>query len=180
VLIAKVPLALQSYRKDYLAHLEVLGNLINWWMERPGQHRWRASIMSAFLLQIVFLFVLSDAAWTAPPQEEKIYTVSEVHVKPQPVKGLNDFQRRWSSNVTYPEEAVNESIEGMVFIEFVVNPDGAIVNPTVKSGLSEACDEAAMKGFRVVSKESWKPALKDGQPVKVKMVLPFAFRIIKR
>lgn len=135
--------------------------------------------MSAFLYLVIPLFVLAEAASDAQLQEEKVYTVSEVHVKPQPLKGLNDFQRRWSNKVQYPEDAAKKNIQGIVFIEFIVNDDGSIVDPTVKSGLSEECDDAALKGFREASKESWKPALKNGQPVKVKMVLPFAFRIIK-
>jgi len=136
--------------------------------------------MSAVFYHIFLLFIPSDAKPVKHFQEEKIYTVSEVSVKPQPVKGLNDFHSRWEKKVVYPEVAVKANVQGIVFVEFVVNHDGAIINPAIRSGISEECDEAALKGFKEVSKESWKPAVKNGQPVKVKMVLPFAFRIINR
>ncbi|MEX2235546.1 MAG: energy transducer TonB [Cyclobacteriaceae bacterium] len=70
-------------------------------------------------------------------------------------------------------------IQGLVFIEFVVNTDGAVVDASVKSGLGFGCDKAALNGFKEVSKEQWKPGTKNDQPVKVKIVLPFSCRIIK-
>lgn len=136
--------------------------------------------MSAFLLHIILLFVNADAGWTMSFQDEKIYTVSEVSTAPQPVKGLNDFQKQWSNNVKYPKEALRRKVQGVVFIEFVVSNDGTILDPAIKSGFSDDCDEAALKGFKTVSKNAWKPAIKNGEAVKVKMVLPFVFRIIDR
>ena len=112
-------------------------------------------------------------------QEEKVYTVSEVSVKPEPLMGQHNFQKKWSSKVSYPGDAVKEKVEGMVFIEFVVDKDGSIQDAAVRSGLGFGCDEAALEGFKEVCREAWKPGVKNDQPVKVKMVLPFQFRIIK-
>ena len=111
-------------------------------------------------------------------QEEKVYTVSEVSVKPDPVKGLKDFQERWSKKVKYPEDALKAKVQGMVFIEFVVNADSSVSEAMVKTGIGYGCDEAALKGFIELSKEGWKPGIKNNEPVKVKMVLPFFYRII--
>lgn len=112
-------------------------------------------------------------------QDDKIYTVSEVNIKPAPIAGHDSFQKKWSKNVTYPDDAVRNKIEGMVFIEFVVDKDGSITDAAVRSGLGHGCDEAALGGFKEASKNAWKPGIKNEQPVKVKMVLPFQFRIIK-
>lgn len=136
--------------------------------------------MSAFLLHFILLVVNADTLWGMPLQDEKIYTVSEVNVAPQPVKGQNDFQRQWSNNVKYPKEALRRKVQGVVFIEFVVGKDGTILEPAIKSGFSDDCDEAALKGFTKVSKDAWKPGVKNGEAVKVKMVLPFVFRIVDR
>ena len=133
----------------------------------------------ALLLHSVALGLLPGFA---PPsrQDEKIYTVSEVHVKPRPLKGLDNFQTRWSRIGKYPEKALAEQVEGVVFIEFVVDTDGTISQSVVKTGIGYGCDEAALKAFNQVAKEPWKPGLRKNQPVKVKMVLPFFFRIVKR
>lgn len=113
-------------------------------------------------------------------QDEKIYTVSEVKTKPEPVKGMNDFYDKWSKKVVYPEEALKKKIQGMVFVQFIVNADGSLSDASVRSGIGYGCDEAALKGFNEVSKELWKPAIRTDQPVRVRMVIPFSFRIIDR
>ena len=134
---------------------------------------------SACSLYAAFLFTL--AAPVHPElQEEKIYTVSEVHTKPQPVNGLDHFQTRWSRIGKYPQEALEEQVEGVVFIEFLVKADGTIHNAAVKTGIGYGCDEAALKAFNTVAREPWKPGLRKNQPVSVKMVLPYFFRIVKR
>ena len=128
---------------------------------------------------MLFLLLPGDAFSQLPYQEEKVYTVSEVNVKPEPIKGIRHFQDRWMGKVKYPEEAVREGIQGTVFIEFIVNTDGSIAEAAVRSGIGHGCDEAALKGFLEVAREGWKPGMKDNQPVKVKMVQAFFFRIIE-
>jgi len=136
--------------------------------------------MKKGLFQIVLLVAIADPSVAGRFQQEKIYTVSEVSVKPQPVKGLDDFQKRWSREGKYPEKALKEQVQGVVYIEFIVNRDGTITDAAVKSGVGSGCDEAALKSFKEVSKEPWKPGLRKGESVKVKMVLPYFFRIVKR
>jgi periplasmic protein TonB len=125
----------------------------------------------------VLLFGVGSAA--AQLQEEKIYTVSEVTIKPEPVMGLTAFQKKWSGRVEYPEDARRNNIQGMVFIEFIVDKDGTIQDAAIRTGLGSGCDEAALEGFKGMTKHTWKPGRKNDQPVKVKMVLPFFFKIIK-
>jgi len=104
--------------------------------------------------------------------------VSEVSVKPEPIIGLKEFLNRWSRRVKYPEDALKQNVQGMVFIEFIVNTDSSVVDANVKRGLGYGCDEAALKVFEELSHEGWKPGMRLGQPVRVKMVLPFYYRII--
>jgi protein TonB len=131
--------------------------------------------MPPLVLQMLLLLLPGQQQY----QEEKVYTVSEVNVKPEPLKGIRHFQDRWMSKVKYPEKAVRERIQGTVFIEFIVNTDGSIAEAAVRSGIGHGCDEAALKGFLEVAREGWKPGMKDNRPVKVKMVQPFFFRIIE-
>lgn len=134
------------------------------------------------LMVVIHIICLCSFSGTERPllQDEKVYTVSEVSVKPQPLKGLDHFQSRWSREGKYPESAQEEGIQGVVFIEFIVNTDGTISNSVVKTGIGYGCDQAALKAFREVAKEPWNPGMLRDKPVKVKMVLPYFFRIIKR
>ena len=134
--------------------------------------------MQYLIFKILLLFPF--AGDTIPAQDEKIYSVSEVKIKPEPVKGNNDFYDKWSKKVVYPEEASKNNIQGMVFIQFIVNTDGRISDASVRAGIGYGCDEAALKGFNEVAKEAWKPAVKGEENVKVKMVVPFRFRILER
>ena len=135
------------------------------------------------MLQLLcpMLILILGAGSAAPPecQQEKIYTVSEVTIKPEPLMGMAAFQKKWSGKVDYPEDARRKDIQGIVFIEFVVDKDGTIQDAAIRSGLGFGCDEAALEGFKRMTKEAWKPGTKNDQAVKVKMVLPFFFRIIK-
>lgn len=112
-------------------------------------------------------------------QEERIYSVSELSVTPKPASGLEDFKKKWSKKVVYPEDALNRNTQGVVFIEFVIDKDGTIGHAAIRQGIGHGCDEAALKGFKEVTKERWKPGMRSDQPVRVKMVLPFYFRIVK-
>lgn len=136
--------------------------------------------MPMTLYHIVLFMFLGDSSSLTRFQDEKIYTVSEVSVKPEPLKGLKEFQEKWSKKVKYPEEAINKQVQGIVFIEFVVNPDSSITDSAVRQGIGFGCGEAALKVFEELSKEGWKPGIRLGKPVKVKMVLPFYFRLIQR
>ncbi|MEX1241209.1 MAG: energy transducer TonB [Cyclobacteriaceae bacterium] len=136
--------------------------------------------MLIILYHIILFATLGSTSSVDPLQEEKIYTVSEVSVKPEPVMGLKAFREKWSKMVKYPEDAIKKQVQGIVFIEFVVRSDSSVVDAAVKQGIGFGCDEAALKGFEELSKEGWKPGVKLGQPVKVKMVLPFYFRIIQQ
>lgn len=134
------------------------------------------------LTVFIHIFCLCSLSGIAGPplQDEKVYTASEVSVKPQPLKGLDHFQKRWSRAGKYPQHAQDQGIQGMVFIEFIVNADGTITDAAVRKGIGYGCDEAALEAFREVAKEPWKPGMLRDKPVKVKMVLPYFFRIIKR
>lgn len=129
---------------------------------------------------ILVLLAPAPGRMSPRPQQEKLYTVSEVDIKPQPSMGLREFQDIWSRKVAYPKDALAKNIHGMVYIEFVIDKDGGVYDATVKQGIGYGCDAAALKAFKEVTKERWKAGILNEQPVKVKMVLPFFFRIIKK
>lgn len=127
---------------------------------------------------MAFILFLNGAVTCPAFQEEKIYTVSEVTVKPAPLIGLNSFQEKWSKRVMYPDEAIKKNIQGIVFIEFIVDKDSTIHDAAVKSGIGYGCDEAALRAFEALSKNGWKAGILKNEPVKVKMVMPFFFKIL--
>ena len=94
---------------------------------------------------------------------------------PEPHGGLKAFYYYVASNLKYPRHAVRRGIEGKVFVQFVVDKDGKIVEPRVIRGIDKICDAEAL---RVVSESPrWKPGRQGTLNVNVQMVIPITFRL---
>ena len=68
--------------------------------------------------------------------------------------------------------------QGVVNVEFVVEADGSVTNVKVVRGVDELLDEEAVRVVSVSPK--WRPAIKNGEKVRVKYSLPVEFRLKKR
>ena len=76
----------------------------------------------------------------------------------------------------YPGEAVRNSIEGEVWVRFIIDKDGIVKNiKTLGPNNGELLNEEAK---RVVSKlPDFKPAKKNNEPVSVKYGFPINFSL---
>lgn len=81
------------------------------------------------------------------------------------------------ANLKYPEEALKNKVQGQVVAEFVIDTNGAVINPVIKQGLGSGCDEEALRVISLMP--AWIPGKQDGQNVKVRMKLPIVFQISK-
>ena len=78
-------------------------------------------------------------------------------------------------NIKYPAICRENNIQGKVIVSFVVNKDGAIVNPEVVRGVNPSLDKEAL---RVISQmPAWKPGMQRGKAVKVRFSVPVSFRL---
>ena len=103
---------------------------------------------------------------------------------PGGIEGLMEFV---STNLNYPEQAKDNSIEGRCFVGFIVEPDGSVSNVEIVRGVASAyeeekpkalaqqCDEEAMRVVKSMPK--WKPGMNEGKPVRVHYVLPINFKL---
>ena len=87
--------------------------------------------------------------------------------------GLLDFAKWAMSNVKYPEEAISQDIIGKVLVEFVVEEDGSVSSVKTLQSPSEILSAEAERVVK--SSPKWEAGEHNGQKVKVKMVIPFAF-----
>ena len=80
-----------------------------------------------------------------------------------------------AQHVRYPEEAEKNGIGGMVYVQFVIDTAGNVVEPKVIRGVSPELDAEAL---RVVSEmPAWKPGMQRGKPVRVSFTLPVIFKL---
>lgn len=109
-------------------------------------------------------------------QDDKTYQLGDVQVKPKfQGEEAAGFTKWILEHLEYPEEAVKNKIEGIVVIQFTIDKNGKLVNPSILKGANELLDNEALR----VVKESpqWEPAMIKGKPVGVTLALPVTFRI---
>jgi protein TonB len=107
------------------------------------------------------------------PEEEEIFMVVEESPEfPGGVQALLEYLRK---NIKYPPICRENGIQGRVLVSFVVNKDGAIVEPQVVKSVNKQLDQEAL---RVISTmPNWKPGKQRGKPVRVKYTVPVNFRL---
>lgn len=100
-------------------------------------------------------------------------------------------------NTKYPGQAKELKLQGRVFITFVIDKKGEVMDaeiykgvsvPTsvngkllkkkVKTKYSEAAKQINEEALRVVREmPTWSPGMQDDKPVKVRYILPFVFKL---
>jgi len=114
-----------------------------------------------------------------PPQEDE--SVPEQHIfmvveqMPSFPGGTGALMKYLASHIKYPELAKESGIQGRVFINFVVEPDGTIDNVKVLRGIGGGCDEEAVRVVKSMPK--WIPGRQRGKPVRVSFNLPVKFTL---
>lgn len=93
-----------------------------------------------------------------------------VEQMPELIGGMQSIMK----NVDYPELAKKAGIEGRVYIQFVVDEDGKVINPRVIKGIGGGCDVEALNAVKQVK---FTPGYQDGKPVKVQLSLPVVFKL---
>jgi len=88
-------------------------------------------------------------------------------------KALFEFIRL---NVRYPNEAIEDRIEGTVFLSFIIEKDGMITNVNVERGVNGGgLNEEAVRVIK--SMPNWHPARNDAKQVRVNYSLPIKFKL---
>ncbi len=80
-----------------------------------------------------------------------------------------------SENTKYPSIAVENGIQGKVYVSFVVNAKGKVENVKVVRGVDPSLDKEAVRVIE--SMPSWKPGKQRNKPVKVSYTMPVAFKL---
>ena len=80
-----------------------------------------------------------------------------------------------SENTKYPQIAKESGVQGRVFVNFVVEPNGSISNVKVLRGIGSGCDEEAMRVVKLLP--CFNPGKKRGEPVRVSYTLPVVFKL---
>ena len=119
-----------------------------------------------------------DRTQDALEKLEGIVPYAAVEAKPTFNGGDADsFVKYVQQNIKYPENALENGVEGKVTVNFVVDQNGKIQNAKVVKGVSELLDAEAL---RVINNApDWTPAKQGGKNVPVTCSIPVTFKIVK-
>ena len=98
-----------------------------------------------------------------------------IESQPAPKEGMKAFYAYISKNLKYPSEAKELGIQGKVFVEFVVDKDGKLIQIKSVKGIGGGCDEEAVRVLK--NAPEWTPAKVVDMPVKVRMILPITYKL---
>jgi protein TonB len=119
---------------------------------------------------ILALFIVFSCGVFAQQKDDKgIYLTAE---KMPVIKG---GMAAIGKKVRYPRIAKEMGIQGVVYVGFIVDAEGKVIEPKILKSLAKPLDEEAL---RVITKEvQFTPGYYQGKAVPVRMVLPIRFRI---
>ena len=89
--------------------------------------------------------------------------------------GKKQLKRYLSKNISYPDEAIQNQIEGNVIVRFAVEPDGSISNPTIVKSLGYGCDEEAIR--LVTNMPYWEPGMQGDRAVRAYSLVSIMFNM---
>ena len=102
---------------------------------------------------------------------------AKVEVMPSFPGGETSLNKFVEDNLQYPEEALENNVEGRVLITFDVDETGKIYRPNVVSNkLGYGLEEEALKVIK--SMPQWNPGRLQGKNVKTTFTLPIVYQLI--
>lgn len=112
----------------------------------------------------------------APKKDEEDWdkTFTKVEIESEYPGGAAAWQRYLNRNLRYPQEAIDNEVQGAVVVQFIVDKEGNVSGVEAISGPQELRGEAV----RVIKKSGkWTPAVQNGRQVKSYKKQPIVFRL---
>ena len=145
-------------------------------IEVPDEEEIEEEIEIDLDVEIVEETVIEEIIIEEAPEEEEVEEIyTFVEIMPEPEIGFTAFYSYIAKNVKYPAQDRRLGLEGKVFIQFIIDKKGNIVDPKVVKGIGGALDEEALRVFKNGPK--WKPGRQRGRPVILRMTIPITFKI---
>ena len=115
-------------------------------------------------LFIFFLLLMSGMLYAQKDSVniDEDFLFIDPYLMPEFPGGETAMYKFISENIRYPKEAMENAVQGRVFVMFVINEDGSISNLEVVKGVSPSLDAEALRVVGLMPK--WKPAEQSGNP----------------
>lgn len=147
---------------------------------KPAFHR-NVAVKQKIILPVNFSLnkkVVKEKAIIGPigkpskANEEQVFEIVDNPATPK--GGYEAFYQRIADRLVYPEKARKMGVEGKVYIQFVVDIDGSLIDIKAVKGIGAGCDEAAIEALRNLG--PFNPASDKNVAVKQRIILPITFK----
>ena len=108
--------------------------------------------------------------FSPPPQAptQTVFYVYEVEEPPQPLIQVQP---------EYPEKAKKAKLEGRVIVVAVVDENGDVIEASIHHSTNPIFNEASLEAAK---KMKFKPGRHKDTPVKVRVLIPFVFKLTRK
>ena len=134
------------------------------------------------LILILNLLVITSFAQNIDLDNEEDDTIDDdyacipyIEFMPEYTGGDSALLNFIIDNTKYPKIAREKNIEGIVYMNFIVEVDGSITDVKVLRGVCKSIDAESIRVTKLMPK--WKPALQGNRAVRSSMNIPIRFVI---
>ncbi len=125
--------------------------------------------------QITLLFIIITFNFVYAQDRDSIIGLGIAEIMPQYKGGMNKMEIFIDSLLSYPKTAIKDSIEGEVYISFIVDTTGKTINHKIVKGVRNDLNQEALRVAKLI--HFFKPAYQRGKPVAVEYNIKISFKI---
>ena len=144
----------------------------------PALRVWKYGLVLP-VFTLLFLFMQQTSLQAQKEKKSDIVELSEVEQMPEFPGGQEMLMKFLAQNIRYPEAARRENAQGMVVVSFMIDEHGKVSDVKKPDNAKPEWRQDFIDETIRVAKlmPDWKPAVKDGKPVKVTFSLPVKFKL---
>ena len=115
------------------------------------------------------------AAKEPEPAQNTTAQTTSAYVQAEPACGYPALYEYFNASLIYPQEAVKDSVQGVLTVSFVINIEGKPEQIEIKESLGAPFEREAKR--LIENMPLWKPALLNSRKVSSKISLPLTFQV---
>ena len=109
--------------------------------------------------------------------EENVSLAASIESLPEFPGGKAALARFMAQSMRYPAEAVEQNIQGRIWLSVTIDEEGNVTYPTIVNNNANALlSKEAIRVARSLPK--WQPAKQDGKTIKYNCIFPISFRLV--
>jgi protein TonB len=96
-------------------------------------------------------------------------------IQPEFPGGEAGLRKFIAQHLIYPPDAIEQQIEGKVFVRFIINSKGKVIQPKIIRSVDSLLDKEALRIINMLP--AWKPGMNNGKALNVSYTVPVTFRL---